>query len=103
MKHIVIGFIDLFDFEPLHHRAAIGLMISSSKRGKGYATAALQLIETYGKERLQLHQFYANIASENKYCIKLFESQHFSLVGKKRDWNFYEGKFHDEMIYQKII
>ncbi|MAQ62104.1 MAG: GNAT family N-acetyltransferase [Flavobacteriales bacterium] len=103
MKHIVIGFIDLFDFEPLHHRAAIGLMITSSKRGKGYATAALQLIETYGKERLQLHQFYANIASENKYCIKLFESQHFSLVGKKRDWNFYEGKFHDEMIYQKII
>ena len=78
-------------------------MISSSERGKGYATAALELIETYGKERLHLHQFYANIASENKYCIKLFESQHFSLVGKKRDWNFYEGKFHDEMIYQKII
>ena len=32
-KH-AIGFIDLFDFEPLHHRAAIGLIISDPNRGR---------------------------------------------------------------------
>ena len=98
-----IGFTDLFDFEPLHHRAAIGLIISAPNRGRGYASAALELIETYAKERLQLHQLYAHIAAENQFSIQLFESQNFSLVGKKKDWNFYEGHFHDELIYQKIV
>ena len=98
-----IGFIDLFNFEPLHHRAAIGLIICSANRGRGYASAALELIETYTKERLQIHQLYANIAKENLNSIQLFESQKFLLVGKKKDWNFYEGQFHDELIYQKIV
>tara|TARA_X000001036_G_scaffold132881_1_gene125749 strand:- start:1097 stop:1615 length:519 start_codon:yes stop_codon:yes gene_type:complete len=98
-----IGFIDLFNFEPLHHRAAIGLVICPANRGRGYACAALELIETYAKERLQLHQLYANIAKENQHSIQLFESQKFLLVGKKKDWNFYEGQFHDELIYQKIV
>jgi diamine N-acetyltransferase len=98
-----IGFMDLFNFEPLHHRAAIGLMICTANRGRGYASAALELIETYAKERLQLHQLYANIAKENQHSIQLFESQKFLLVGKKKDWNFYEGQFHDELIYQKIV
>lgn len=98
-----IGFIDLFDFEPLHHRAAIGLIICASYRGMGYAGAALELIEVYAKERLQLHQLYAHIAAENRHSIQLFESQKFLMVGKKKDWNFYEGKFHDELIFQKII
>ena len=98
-----IGFMDLFNFEPLHHRAAIGLVIRPANRGRGYASAALELIEAYAKERLQLHQLYANIAKENQHSIQLFESQKFLLVGKKKDWNFYEGQFHDELIYQKIV
>ena len=98
-----IGFLDLFDFEPLHHRAAVGLMISSAERGKGYAGAALDLIETYAKEQLQLHQLYACVADENLPSISLFESQSYIMTGKKKDWNFYEGKYHDERIYQKII
>ena len=62
-----------------------------------------RLIENYAKERLQLHQLYAHVAAENQYSIQLFESQNFFLVGKKKDWNFYEGQFHDELIYQKIV
>ena len=98
-----IGFIDLFDFEPLHRRAAVGLTISASRRGRGYANAALKLIQIYAKEMLQLHQLYAHIARENQHSIKLFESQNFFLAGKKKDWNFYDGQFHDELIYQKIV
>mgnify|MGYP003303429864 FL=1 len=101
-KH-AIGFIELFDFEPLHHRAAIGLTISASNRGRGYGNASLELIETYAKESLPLHQLYAAIAAENQYSIQLFESQKFFLVGKKKDWNFYDLQFHEELIYQKIV
>lgn len=98
-----IGFLDLFDFDPKNHRAAIGLIIIPSQRNKGMGSAAVDLVESYAREQLQLHQLYAHIADENYFSIKLFESQKFKLTGKKNDWNFYDGKYHDEFIYQKLI
>jgi len=100
---IPIGFIDLFDYEPLHHRAGVGLVIRKEKQSKGYGAASLELISDYAKKYLQLHQLYANIASENKISIRLFEAQGYVFVGTKKDWNFYEGQFQDESTYQKII
>ncbi|MEK9609651.1 MAG: GNAT family N-acetyltransferase, partial [Flavobacteriaceae bacterium] len=42
-----VGFIDLFYFEPLHQRAAVGLVIDNKKQGSGLGAAALALLETY--------------------------------------------------------
>ena len=98
-----IGFVDLFDYEPLHRRAGIGLVVQKENRERGYGTASLQLIDSYAKKHLQLHQLYANIAVENKASITLFKSEGYVYVGKKKDWNFYDDRFHDESIYQKII
>ncbi len=102
-KKTLIGFIDLFDHEPLHHRAGVGLVVQKENRGKGYGTAALELIGDYAKNHLQLHQLYVNIAVENKISIQLFVRQGYFFAGTKKDWNFYEGQFHDESVYQKII
>ncbi|MDG1941248.1 MAG: GNAT family N-acetyltransferase [Flavobacteriaceae bacterium] len=98
-----LGFIDLFDYEPLHHRAGVGLVLRQQDQNKGYGKAALQLIAVYAQKHLQLHQLYANIAEENRISIQLFEGQGYTFVGKKKDWNFYEGQYHDESIYQKMI
>ncbi|MGB1362052.1 MAG: GNAT family N-acetyltransferase [Flavobacteriaceae bacterium] len=98
-----VGFIDLFDFEPLHHRAGVGLVVRKQDQSKGYGGAALELIGDYARKHLQLHQLYAHIAVENKISIQLFERQGYCFVGKKKDWNFYEGQYHDESIYQKLI
>jgi diamine N-acetyltransferase len=98
-----LGFIDLFEYEPLHHRAGVGLVIRKQDQNKGYAKAALELIAEYAQKYLQLHQLFANIAVENQISIQLFEGQGYTFAGKKRDWNFYNGQFHDENIYQKMI
>ena len=103
MEDIAVGFIDLFDFEPLHHRAGVGLVIRKLDHRKGYGAAALDLIGNYARKYLQLHQLYANIAVENKISIQLFENKGYCFVGIKKDWNFYEGQYHDESIYQKLI
>ena len=103
MEDIAVGFIDLFDFEPLHHRAGVGLVIRKLDHRKGYGAAALDLISNYARNHLQLHQLYAHIAGENKISIQLFENKGYCFVGIKKDWNFYEGKYHDEIIYQKLI
>ena len=98
-----VGFIDLFEYEPLHHRAGVGLVLRQQYQNKGYGKAALQLIAVYAQKYLQLHQLYANIAEENRVSIQLFERQGYIFSGKKKDWNFYEGEYHHENIYQKMM
>ena len=102
-KSIPLGFIDLYDFEPMHRRAAIGLVVDYSNRSLGIGSISLDLIELYAKNQLFLNQLYANIASENKHSIDLFKKHKFIQTGKKTQWNFYDGNYHDEYIFQKII
>ncbi|MGB1041434.1 MAG: GNAT family N-acetyltransferase, partial [Flavobacteriales bacterium] len=69
-----IGTIDLFEYDPLHRRAGIGVLIDEvSERNKGYANEAVQLIIRYSFERLDLHQLFCNIFESNEHSIRLFE------------------------------
>ena len=99
----LLGIIDLFDFEPFHRRVGVGLIIISSERRKGMGKKALGLIELHCINNLNIHSLYANIAIENDASIAIFEFCGFQNVGIKKEWNFYEGSFHDEFLYQKII
>jgi diamine N-acetyltransferase len=97
-----IGMIDLFDFEPKHKRAGIGILIEPKSENKGFASEALNLIVDYTFTHLDLHQVYANITEDNSKSIQLFENARFSKVGCKKDWTYIKGTFKDEFIYQKI-
>ncbi|RLD63640.1 MAG: GNAT family N-acetyltransferase [Bacteroidetes bacterium] len=86
-NNIPIGTIDLFDFDPFHLRAGIGILIySEENRNKGYATEALELLINYSFNYLGLHQLYCNIASDNMKSIKLFTKAGYDIVGEKKDW-----------------
>ena len=99
----LIGFADLFDFDPMHKRAGIGIVIAQQQyRNKGYASEALDLLCDYCFRHLDMHQVYANILEENLSSRALFEKMGFDLVGLKKDWVFYHGEFKNELLYQKI-
>ena len=97
-----IGMIDLFDFNPQHHRAGVGILIQPKFQSKGFASEALSLLIHYCFTRLNLHQLYANIASDNETSVHLFRKQKFIKVGIKKDWIFSEGNYKDEILYQLI-
>jgi diamine N-acetyltransferase len=104
MKKENIGLIDLFDFDPKNKRIGVGLLIAKSEhRYKGYGKEALQLVCEYAFKHLHVHQVFANIGEENLASINLFESLDFKQIGVKRDWTFVNGKFKNEILYQKII
>lgn len=82
-----IGTIDLFEFEPFHQRAGVGILIAADEhRRQGYAEAALRLLIDYGFNTLQLQQLYANIAVSNAVSIGLFEKCGFNITGTKKEW-----------------
>ncbi len=96
-----IGLIDLFDFNPAHRRAGVGILITEiENRANGYGEEALQLLMDYGKKHLHLHQLYANIGVDNTASIRLFEKMNFTKIGLKKDWNLVAGKYKDELLYQ---
>ncbi len=101
-KQKVIGLIDLFNFEPQHQRAGIGILINSEFQYKGFASIALELLLEYSFSVLQLHQVYANIQTTNTASIKLFTKAGFELVGIKKQWNKTPNSYQDIALYQLI-
>lgn len=82
-----IGSIDLFDFDPYHNRAGVGILIGEySERKKGYASLALKQMIDYSFETLQLHQIYCNISEGNTESMKLFQKNGFVISGTKEGW-----------------
>lgn len=99
-----VGAIDLFDFDPFHQRAGVGILIHDEKDRKlGYATDALQVLCTYAASHLRIHQLFANITEDNTASIQLFKNNGFELCGTKKDWrNTLEG-WKAELMFQKIL
>lgn len=97
-----IGMIDLFDFNPQHKRAGIGILIHPNYQQQGFASEALSLLINYTFSYLHLHQLFANITTDNKNSISLFTKHNFKKVGIKKDWIFSEGIFKDEILFQLI-
>lgn len=98
-----MGAIDLFDFDPFHSRVGIGILVHSPEdRSKGFASAALNLMIRYCFEKLNLHQIYANILSDNLISMKLFTRSGFELAGTKKEWIREGGLWKDEHLLQLI-
>ncbi len=97
-----IGAIDLFDVEPKHQRAGIGIMIIEEKRGFGYAGTALDILIDYSFNHLELHQLYCNVEKDNIKSLKLFKEKGFVVSGEKKEWNKRNNKRVDELFLQLI-
>jgi diamine N-acetyltransferase len=97
-----VGLIDLFDFDPHHRRAGIGILINKINQQKGYASEALTTLCNYAFKVLQVHQLYCNITSTNENSIRLFKKHGFEVVGLKKDWISTSNGWKDEYLLQKI-
>lgn len=101
-KSIPIGLIDIFDFDPYHKRAGIGIVIDKNFREKNYAFISLKLLIDYCFNYLNLHQLYCNITEDNIASINLFKKLNFEISAIKKDWIFSNKSFKNELFLQLI-
>ena len=100
---ITIGTIDIFDFDPFHKRAGIGILIANEAyRRKGYASMSLSCLINYCFKTLQLHQLYCNILSNNCESMDLFRKKGFIQTGVKKEWIKTSDGYLDEYFFQLI-
>ena len=99
----VVGTADIFDIDPINSRAAVGLLIDNSHRGKGYAKDALDLLCDYTSNTLLLNQLYVHIATDNSSCLNLFDRSDFEKCGTLKSWIKTKNGYKDVFVYQKIL
>jgi len=98
-----IGTVDLFEFDPFHNRAGVGILIGEEgDRKRGYASAVLDKIILYAFDTLQLHQLFCNISEENEESLILFKKKGFKVTGTKKEWLKTRKGYKDEYILQII-
>ncbi len=98
-----IGTIDLFEFEPLHQRIGIGVLVFENYRKNGYAFDSIELVKEYAFNTLLVNQLYCNIGATNTSSQLLFKKCGFTEIGIKKQWNkISRTEFEDEILFQCI-
>lgn len=100
LKGVSVGCVDLFDFDPMHQRAAVGIMVDEKFEGQGLASSALSELKKYAFTQLGLHQLYCNVAHNNKRSISLFRAAYFTHTGTKKSWLRINNSWEDELFFQ---
>lgn len=101
-SNIPVGAVDLYDFDPLHLRAGVGILIDHKYRRNGYALQALTLLEAYAFQFLHMNQLYAVIPEKNKGSIRLFTKAGYRQTGLLEQWLSLDGMYSHALIMQKI-
>jgi diamine N-acetyltransferase len=100
---VTVGIIDLFEFDPLHLRAGVGILIArKGDRMKGLASEALALLVDFAFHNLHLHQLFCNVSEDNAASLRLFKKHGFTEAGRKKDWIRSRDKWLDVYLLQKI-
>lgn len=97
-----IGTVDLYDYDPFHGRAGVGILIDHNLRQKGYGLQALSILEEYAFRFLHINQLYAIIPEKNSNSVRLFSKADYRQTGLLEKWIFSDGSFYDAFVMQKI-
>lgn len=95
-----VGAVDLFDFEPRHQRASIGILIDPKYRNKKYAASAIDLVKQYALEIIGIRNLFACMIETNLPSIALFEKTGFVRSGCRKQCFNKNQRWYDEYIYQ---
>lgn len=97
----LVGCIDLYNYDPLNRRCAVGIMVANEYRRQGYALAMLRALET--QQVASLHTLYADIAAVNTASINLFRKAGYEECGRFKEWLEFDSHFIDNIRMQKIL
>ena len=100
-KHI--GNIHLFNFNKIHKRLELGIMIyDKSQWSKGYGTESLIAIENYVFNILKYHKICADYYSTNIASSRMFKKAGFVIEGIFKDHFFHNNKYVDSVRIAKF-
>ena len=98
-----VGLVDLTSYSPTDRTAEIGITILKSHRGKGHGKEAIEEIERYAKQMLNMRMLYAHTLACNESANKLFTACGYEAVATLPEWQFHMGKYENLMVFKKKL
>ena len=102
-QHSTVGLLDIFNFDPRHARAEVGIVVARRFRHRGYATAALLHAVDYSRKVCHLHQLYAIVDAENTQSILLFLKVGFAQTASLKNWLRVDDSYRDALMMQFFL
>ena len=97
------GCINLYAYDPLNRRAAVGIMVANEYRRQGHGLAMLHALRQLAANTYRLHTLYADIAAPNTASIALFSKAGYAECGRFKEWLEYDSHFVDNIRMQLIL
>ena len=98
-----IGTIDLFDYDPIHGRAQVGVLIDKTHRGKGYGARTVALLGNYCSRYVFMNQLVAIVANDNEDSLNMFYQVGFIKTGELKWWLKRGDRYVDAALLQKKL
>lgn len=96
----VIGNCGLSLVNEVHRRATFGIFIGEKTYwNQGIGAEATALILDYGFNIMNLNNITLEVVAYNQRAIRCYEKVGFKYVGRRRDYVFMAGRYHDVLIY----
>ncbi|MDD2674730.1 MAG: GNAT family N-acetyltransferase [Flavobacterium sp.] len=95
----LIGVIGHYRIKPENYRAELGYMLLPEYHGKGIVSEAVKEVVKYGFQMMKLNSLEAIIDPENHASAKVLEKNGFVKEAHLKEYEFYEGRFLDTVIY----
>lgn len=100
---ISVGFVDLQNYNPQHHRAEVGIVVVPEQQRQGLATEALRLLARYVSAHLGIHQLYALVPESNKASLALFRKCGYKQTAILPDWIYSPAGWQSVALCQKVL
>ncbi|MDR0541143.1 MAG: GNAT family N-acetyltransferase [Dysgonamonadaceae bacterium] len=98
-----VGTVDLYDLDPIHSRAGIGILLDAAYRGKGLSRQALRLMHTYASRVLLLHQLYAYVPDNNFSSYNALRKSGYEEAGLLKSWLKTADGYQDVHFMQRFL
>lgn len=98
-----VGCIELYNYDPVNRRAAVGIVVSNEYRHQGYGKAMVNALTDFCRQNTSLHQVFADIAATNAASIHIFQNAGYQHCATLKDWVVRGDKFIDTYRFQLIL
>ena len=93
----------VMNYEPLHHRAEVGIVVVPEKQRQGLATETLRLLASYVSVHLGIHLLYALVPKGNKASEALFKKCGYKETATLQDWLNSPKGWQSVVVFQQIL
>ncbi|MFB6320778.1 GNAT family N-acetyltransferase [Saccharicrinis sp. FJH54] len=97
-----VGAIDLFEYDPYHNRAAIGIFIDKKYQHQGLGLEAMEVIKNYSFSYLHLKLLYCHVGADNPASVAFFKKAGFQVCGQLNQWLKGANGYVDSYVLQCI-